>query len=60
MDVPERTEHPPESISVAQCRNVLGDEADGLTDDEVIYIARRAEAMAQILIALGPQDKRIH
>ena len=60
MDVPERTEQPPEPISVARCRDVLGDEADALTDDEVIDIARHAEAMAQILVALALQDVRIH
>lgn len=60
MDVPERSEHPPQSISVARCRDVLGDEADALTDDEVIDIARRAEAMAHILINLARQDGRIH
>ena len=60
MNVPERTEYPPESISVARCRDVLGDEAEGLTDDEVIHIARHAEAMAHILIDLTEQDSRIH
>ena len=60
MDVPERTEHTPDSISVARCRDVLGDEADALTDDEVIDVARHAEAMAHILIALALQDGRIH
>ena len=60
MDVPECTEHPPESISVARCRDVLGDEADTLTDDEVIDVARHAEAMAHILIDLVVQDRRVH
>ena len=49
-----------EPISVARCRDVLGDEADALTDDEVIDVARHAEAMAHILIALALQDGRIH
>ena len=60
MDVPERTEQPPEPISVARCRDVLGDEADALTDVGVIEVARHAEAMAHILIALSLQDGRVH
>ena len=60
MDVLERTEQPPEPISVARWRDVLGDEADALTDGEVIDIARHADAMAHILIALAMQDGRVH
>ena len=60
MDVPERAEVIPEPVSIGRCRELLGDEADALTDDEVIDIARHAEAMAHILIALALQDTRIH
>lgn len=59
MDVPEGAEYTPEPISVARCRDMLGDEADALTDDEVIDIARHAEAMAHVLIAMALQDGRI-
>ena len=41
-------------------RDVLGDEADALTDVGVIEVARHAEAMAHILIALSLQDGRVH
>jgi hypothetical protein len=60
MDVPECAESIPEPISIGRCRELLGDEADALTDDEVIDIARHAEAMAHILIALAVQDELIH
>ena len=60
MDVPEGADYTPEPISVARCRDVLGDETDALTDDEVIDIARHAEAMAHILIAVALQDGRVH
>ena len=60
MDVPERAEAIPEPISIARCRELLGDEADAIADDEVLAIARHAEAMAHILIALALQDGRIH
>ena len=60
MDVPEPAEAIPEPISIARCRELLGDEADALADDEVLEIARHAEAMAHMLIALALQDGRIH
>jgi hypothetical protein len=60
MDVPERAEAIPEPISIARCRELLGDEADALADDEVLDVARHAEAIAQVLIALAWQDGRVH
>ena len=44
MDVPEPAEAIPEPISIARCRELLGDEADALADDEVLEIARHAFA----------------
>ena len=60
MDVPECAEGIPEPISIERCRELLGDEADALTDDEVIDVARHAEVMARILIALALQNGRVH
>ena len=60
MDVPEPSEAIPEPISIARCRELLGDEADALADDEVLDVARHAEALAHVLIALALQDGRIH
>ena len=60
MDVPERADITPEPVAISRCRELLGDEADALTDDEVIDIARHADAMAHILIALALQNGRIH
>lgn len=60
MDVPERADNAPEPISTIRCRELLGDEADALSDDEVRDVERHAEAMARILIALALQDGRIH
>ena len=60
MDVPERAELTSEPLSIARCRELLGDEADALTDDEVLEVARHAEAMAHIVVALALQDGRIH
>ena len=60
MDVPERAEAIPEPISIVRYRELLGDEAETLSDDQVRDVARRAEAMARILVALALQDGRIH
>ncbi len=60
MDVLERADTTPEPISIVRCRELLGDEADALSDDEVRDVARHAEAMARILIALALHDGRIH
>ncbi len=60
MDVPDRAEQEPEAIAVARCRELLGDDANTLTDDEVLAVARHAEALAHIMIDLALQDVRIH
>ena len=63
MDVPDRAEQEPEPISVVRCRELLGDDADTLTDEEVLLIARHAESLAHVLIELAVQDVqdvRIH
>jgi hypothetical protein len=60
MDVPERAHITAEPVSIVRCRNLLGDEAETLSDEEVLKVARHAEAMARLLIALARQDRRIH
>ena len=60
MDVPEPAEVSAEPISIVRCRDLLGDEAETLSDDEVLKVARHAEAVARVLIALARQDGRIH
>jgi hypothetical protein len=60
MDVPERADTAPEPMLIAQYRELIGEEADALSDDEVRDVARHAEAMARILIALALQNGRIH
>lgn len=59
MDAPH-LESKPETISVVRCRELLGDEADTLSDDEVCEVARHADAMARLLILVATQDARIH
>lgn len=60
MDVLDRGEPEPESISVARCRELLGDDADTMSDDEVLAVARHAESLAHVVIELASQDVRVH
>jgi len=60
MDVSKRVDAGPEPMSIQRCRQLLGDEADALSDDDVRDILRHADAMAHILIVLAMQDGRIH
>jgi hypothetical protein len=41
-----------EAISIARCRELLGDEADGLSDHEVDLIWRHADAMARVIVEI--------
>ena len=41
-----------EPMSLARCRDILGPEADGLSDIEVDEIRRHAEAMAHVIVDL--------
>ena len=60
MDVSECVDAGPATISSQRCRDLLGDEADALSDDDVRAIVRHADALAHILIVLALQDGRIH
>ena len=41
-----------DSISIARCRELLGDEAEGLSDEEVDLIRRHAASMAQVIVEM--------
>ena len=60
MDVPDSAEQEPESISVARCRELLGDDADTMSDEDVRAVARQAESLAHVVIELASQDVRVH
>ena len=59
MDVLDRAEQEPEPISVSRCRELLGADADTMSDEEVLAVARHAESLARIVIDLALQDIRI-
>ena len=43
---------PPDPISISHCREMLGDEADTLSDQEVDLTRQHADAMAQVLVEI--------
>ncbi|MBZ5558703.1 MAG: hypothetical protein LAO77_15635 [Acidobacteriia bacterium] len=47
----------PDPISIDRCRELLGDEAAGLSDEQVDQIRRHAETMAHVLILVFMQDR---
>jgi len=60
MDVIDRAEQEPEPISIAHCRELLGDDAETMSDEEVVAVARHAETLAHVLIVVALQDIRVH
>ena len=40
----------PEPISIERCRELLGEEAESMTDQDVALIRRHAETMAWIVV----------
>jgi hypothetical protein len=60
MDVPEPAGAIPEPISIARCRELLGDDANTMSDEEVLAVARHAESLAHVVIELALQDVRVH
>jgi hypothetical protein len=45
-------------ISIARCRELLGEEADSMTDQDVTAIRRHAETMAWILVEMYEERGR--
>jgi hypothetical protein len=49
MEYVEHAEPTPEPISIARCRELLGDEAESMTDQDVEDVRRHAQTMAAIV-----------
>ena len=60
MDVPDRADQEPEPMSIARFRELLGDDACMMSNEEVLAIARHAESLAHVVIELALQDVRVH
>jgi len=59
MDFVDRGDDRPESISIARCRELLGDEADALADQDIEIMCRHAETMAQVVVQMYAESRRI-
>ncbi len=46
-------------ISIARCRELLGDEAESMTDQDVEDIRRHAETMACVVVEMYQEGCRI-
>lgn len=57
MDHQGEREPVPERVSIARYRELLGDEAGDLSDEEVEKIRRHAQAMAHTLIEVFLQQQ---
>jgi hypothetical protein len=59
MEFVDRADDRPEPISITRCRELLGQEADAMTDQEVALIRRHAETMAWIVVEMYRERCRI-
>ena len=49
---------PTDELSIDRCRQLLGDEAANLDDDEIDRIRRCADTLARVVIELFLEEKR--
>ena len=59
MEYVEHADPKPEPIPIARCRELLGDEAEALTDHEIALIRRHAETMARMVVEMYLEHPRI-
>ena len=58
MDESLRAGDTNDEISIDRCRELLGDEAADLDDDEIDRIRRCADTMARVVIEISLEEKR--
>jgi hypothetical protein len=58
MEYVEQAEPRPEPISIARCRELLGEDAESMTDQDVEDIRRHAETMARIVVEMYQEHCR--
>jgi hypothetical protein len=59
MELAENSDDQPHSIPIGRCRELLGDEAEALTDQEIAVIRRHAETMACMVVEMYLERARI-
>jgi hypothetical protein len=58
MEYVEYADPKPEPISIARCRELLGEDAESMTDQDIDDIRRHAEAMACIVVEMYREQCR--
>ena len=56
MEYVERADRRPEPISIARCRELLGEDAESMTDQDIDDIRRYAETMACVVVEMYQQQ----
>jgi hypothetical protein len=59
MEYVEHADQRPEPISIARCRELLGDEAESMTDQDIEDMRQHAETMACIVVQMYHEGCRI-
>ena len=59
MEFVERGDDIPQPISIARCPELLGEEAESMTDQEIALIRRHAETMACIVVEMYQEGCQI-
>ncbi len=58
MEYVEHADQRPEPISIARCRELLGQDAESMTDQDVEEIRQHAETMARIVVEMYQEQWR--
>ena len=58
MEYVEAADPRPEPISIARCRELLGKDAEAMTDQDIEDIRRHAETMARIVVEMYQEQRR--
>jgi hypothetical protein len=59
MEYVESTDPRPEPILIARCRELLGEDAESMTDQDIEEIHRHAETMACIVVEIYQEQRRV-
>jgi hypothetical protein len=59
MEYVEDVDARPEPISIARCRELLGEDAESMTDQDIEEIRRHAETMAWIVVEMYQEQRRV-
>lgn len=59
MEYVEQAEPKPAPISIARCRELLGEDAESMTDQDVEDVRRQAETMASVVVEMYQERCRV-